>query len=157
MEYLAALPNIAIYAIVGAACGGVGVLAGIPLTHKGVKSGLILIACVCSPQITKYLVLPQVNVYRTVTEMNKTMPKQIDNVTTLNSVSYSNGSFFYHFAIDDSVPADADINEVKTSGLVGMCNTWRSSFSSKELSSVVYEYTIHGSKRSFSITPSDCN
>ncbi|TXR48536.1 hypothetical protein [Phyllobacterium endophyticum] len=157
MGLLSGLPDFVIYAIFGAIAGGIGAAVGglIKGRAKWVRI-LPVIFVVLSIQATKFSVMPDVRMARTVETLNKDLPKAIDEVTTLNRVSFANGEFVYHYQLADSVPVGTDISPVKTQGLAGMCNSWRGPFISKEVSSVKYQYQLHGTETSFSLLPQEC-
>lgn len=158
MELLSGLPDFVVYAIFGAIAGGVGAAVGRIFEKNAAKWSKVLpvIFVVLSIQATKFWIMPEVRMARTVQTLNKDLPKAIDPVTTLNSVSFANGEFVYHYQLADSVPVGTDISTVKTQGLAGMCNSWRESFISKEVSAVKYQYMMHGTETSFSLLPQEC-
>lgn len=88
--------------------------------------------------------------------INVSLPKRIDNVTTLQRISYQDKIVHYNYVVDDSLTSTIDLQPIKVLAITSVCNSWKRYFDSEELLSVEYQYLHQGSVHAFSVKPSDC-
>lgn len=88
--------------------------------------------------------------------INVSLPKRIDNVTTLQRISYQDKIVHYNYVVDDSLTSTIDLQLIKVLAITSVCNSWKRYFDSEELLSVEYQYLHQGSVHAFSVKPSDC-
>jgi len=87
---------------------------------------------------------------------NAGLPKRIDDITTLNHISYDNKKLVFLFAIDESFTGSIDMQELKKLSINETCEIWNSSFESGEMENIEYRYTINNDPHSFFISTEDC-
>jgi hypothetical protein len=148
------LPQWVIFGIVGGIFGGAaGVLAWVIERGTGQKLGRFLpvLAIAATPTLTRQVVLPAIN------EANEPqLPHQVDEVTMLVRMEVVDRRQYYFYELADVVPADFDVQAIKTEGLANICDFWRGSFAKGSVVEAVYSYKLHGRVRAFTVAPSDC-
>lgn len=156
MGFMGEWPTFVIYGIVGGIMGAIAALIGGLFSAPKVRTVVVIAALAASPQVTKYFVLPPIQMAHIVDTTNKGLPKQLDQVTRLDKASYSSGTFTYHYTLDDQLPEALDVSSIKSQSISGICSAWRTSFINKTVLVVEYRYMLHGNFKSFLVIPSDC-
>lgn len=152
---MSSLPTWIITAIFAGIAGAFGALIGELAKRAGfpkLMKVLPIVAVMISLPLIRSSILPAIEE----AALNEGLPKQLDEVTILESVSRTPRGIAYHYQLIGDIPADFRASDIKDLNLAGLCSTWQGDFAGKRADKIDYLYRWATGSGSFSVTPSDC-
>jgi hypothetical protein len=153
--FLGSIPQWAASAIVGALAGVIGALVGAGFGkigwQKASKYLPILLIAASLPITRNYIVPAGVDA-----ALNQGVPRQVDEITTLEKVHQTPEGIAYDFRVSGDLPEGVSGQTVKDMQLSALCMNWRPYFISKTANRIDYRYQWSGSLISFALVPEDC-
>lgn len=150
---LADWPTWAIYSLTGAAFGAVGGALGSLLKTRAKWLVVVpaVIGVAVSRPITDQVIIPFIFDVK----INEGLPKKLDELTTIDHISFSNHQYVYSYEIEADTPS-LDFVAFKAAQLPSMCPLWAERFKSGDVVSAEYRYTFKGGVGGFIVSPADC-